>query len=103
MGPRTPRASVRGAGWCNAGFVVLSLGVVGSTCGKALARPPRGMCLKGGATMAAEKVDELLGAILRWTMTAGESNAQGKKEICLDALRRIQGFAADAIEELKRS
>jgi hypothetical protein len=53
--------------------------------------------------MAAKKVDELLGAILRWTMTAGESNAQGKKEICLDALRRIQGFAADAIEELKRS
>jgi hypothetical protein len=49
------------------------------------------------------RVDELLGAILRWTMTAGEHNAQGKKERCLDALRRIQGFAADAIEELKRS
>lgn len=50
-----------------------------------------------------EKLDELLGAILGWTMTAGESNAQGKKGRCLDALRRIQGFATDAVEELKRT
>jgi hypothetical protein len=37
------------AGWRNAGFVMLSLGVVGSTCGKALARPAARRVFEGVA------------------------------------------------------